>query len=101
MSATLTLRRQTYGLELRRGVFDVILDGDSAGSIDHGQTADFELSPGHHTIQVRAGRYSSGLKEFDVSDGSAVTFRCHGAAWWPRYLLSIFVPKLGLSLRHQ
>ena len=101
MPATLTLRREGVGIELRRGQFEVVVDSRAAGWIDSRQTIELPLEPGHHTLQVRAGRYSSRTETFDAADGDTITFRCHGAMMWPRYVASILVPKLALSLRRE
>ncbi len=101
MSATLTVRRDGVGIELRRGTFDIAVDGNSAGSIDWRQTVELAVEPGRHTLQIRAGRYSSRTETFEAADGGAVSFRCHGAMVWPRYVASIVAPNLGISLRHE
>jgi hypothetical protein len=101
MSATLRLRRETRGIELRRGRFEIWVDGRSIGSIDYGKTIGEPVEPGHHILQVRAGRYSSRELPFDVADGDAVDFRCSGAIFWPRWLLSFVLPDLGILLKHE
>jgi hypothetical protein len=101
MSATLTLTRESLIMELRRALFEITLDGTTAGSIDRHGTFETEVAPGHHTLQVRAGRYTSRTQSFDVADGDAVNFRCSGARIWPIYLTSIVVPSLGLSLKRE
>jgi hypothetical protein len=101
VSATLTLSRTAFGMELRRGTFDVLVDGRSAGSIEWNQTIELPIEPGRHTLQVRKGRYTSRDFSFDAADGEAVTFRCHGAGMWPRWLVSFAVPSLGLSLSRE
>ncbi|MGH9918228.1 MAG: hypothetical protein ACRD6W_05070, partial [Nitrososphaerales archaeon] len=59
------------------------------------------LERGHHTLRLRRGRYSSKDRPFDAADGENVNFRCHGAKMWPRYVLSIAKPDLGISLRRE
>lgn len=101
MSATLTVTREAAGIELRRGTFDIELDGRTAGSIDRHQTVDLPLEPGRHTLRLRVGRYSSAERTFDAADGDAVHFRCHGAMMWPRYVVSLAAPGLAISLVHE
>ncbi|MGH2927577.1 MAG: hypothetical protein ACRDL8_05190 [Solirubrobacteraceae bacterium] len=99
MSSTLTLQRAATGaIELRRGPFEIILDGKPAGSVERHQTIELKLEPGPHTLQVKAGRYSSPARSFDAADGANVSFRCNGAILWPQYVASLLVPKLGLRL---
>jgi hypothetical protein len=100
-SATLKLRRACSGIELRRGQFEIRVDGANVGSIERDGTVDTPLEPGHHTLQIRAGRYSSKDHSFDVSDGEVVDFRCHGAMIWPTYVASIVNPSLAISLKQE
>ena len=88
-------------MELRRGPFHVLLDGNDVGSIDRHQTIEVPVEPGHHTLQVKAGRYTSGRRPFDTADGEIVNFRCNGAVIWPVYLASIVKPDLALTLKHE
>lgn len=101
MSATLKLTREGVGIELRRGTFDVLVDGNHAGPIEQHNTLEVPIDPGHHTIRIRAGRYSSPEHDFEASDGETITFRLHGAMMWPRYVASILKPDLAISLRRQ
>jgi hypothetical protein len=99
MTVTLRMTRQAVGIELRRGTFDVLVDGNSVGSIDRNDTIEVPVEPGRHTVRVRAGRYSSQVRSFEAVDGDTVMFRVHGAMLWPRWLVSIFKPDLAISLK--
>jgi hypothetical protein len=100
MTATLKLTRDpSIGIELRRGTFEIFVDGSSAGSIEFHQTVETPVDPGHHTVLVRKGRYSSQRRSFDVADGDVVTFNCSGVRIWPTYVASLIVPNIGISLR--
>jgi hypothetical protein len=98
MSATLRLTRETVGIELRRGVFDIAVDGKVVGSSKNRETVETRVEPGHHILRIRAGRYSSRDRSFDLGDGDAIDFRCHGAMIWPTYVASFFKPDLAISL---
>lgn len=98
MPGTLRLLREGVGIELRRGIFDVTLDGAVVAKIERGDTIETPLAPGRHTLIIRHGRYSSRSHEFDSKDGEVVDFRCHGAMLWPRYVVSIVKPDLAISL---
>lgn len=101
MSATLTLEREASGaMEIRRNPFAIILDGNPVGSIERHGSVELQVEPGQHTLQVRAGRYSSPARNFDAADGTHINFRCNGAILWPQYIASLFVPTIGLRL-HQ
>jgi len=73
MSATLKLTHETIGVEVRRGTYDVVLDGKPAGSL--------ELND-----------------PIEISVGETVAFRCGGKRILPIFLLSFAVPSLALSL---
>jgi hypothetical protein len=97
----LKLSREAFGIELRRGTFDVLIDGAKAGTIQWKEQKEFEIEPGHHTLQLRANRYRSRIHAFDVHDESVISFRCHGATVWPRWLLSAVRPDLAISLARE
>ena len=99
VSATLKLKREGAGIELRRGPFEIAVDGSGVGRIEWHQTVELPLEPGRHILQIRAGRHSSQTEAFDVADEESVEFRCHGAMLWPRYVVSIIVPSLAISLK--
>jgi hypothetical protein len=102
MSATLRLTREVgFGIELRRGRFEISVDGKSVGSLDDHETVETPLKPGRHTVQIRHGRYSSRDQSFDVADGEVVSFRCHGTRIWPIYVASIVLPNLAIALKRE
>jgi hypothetical protein len=98
MTATLKLTRdQNTPPELRRGLFEVSVDGRSIGLLENHGTFEAQIAPGVHRLRLRRGRYTSRQLGFDVSDGDSVTFRCHGARVWPTWLLSFAVPSMAIS----
>lgn len=102
MAPTVILERNTTGvMELRRSQFDIVLDGNPAGSIDRNQTVELPVATGPHTLQVRTGRYSSHPQPFHAADDSSTHFRCNSAIFWPHYLASLFIPTIGLKLQRQ
>jgi hypothetical protein len=101
MSTTLKLTREGFGMELRRGTFDIVLDGSSAGSLERHQTVELPVEPGRHTLRLRKGRYSSRDHAFDAADGEVVIFHCNGARIWPMYVASIVMPNLAISLKRE
>jgi hypothetical protein len=101
MSATLRLTRDGVGIELRRGVFDISVDGESVGSINRHDTVETMVEPGTHTVRLAAGRYTSRAQSFSVVEGDTLNFRCHGAMVWPRYVASVVRPDLAISLKRQ
>jgi hypothetical protein len=101
MATTLQLVREGSIMELRRGPFRVVLDGNDVGSIESHQTIEVPIEAGRHTLQVKAGRYTSPPRPFDTADGEIVNFRCYGGRIWPVYLASIVKPDLALMLKQQ
>jgi hypothetical protein len=97
MTATLKLTHRTIGVEVRRGTYDVVLDGEPAGSLQLNDPIEIPVEPGHHTLQVRNGRNSSGTETFDAVEGETVAFRCGGKRILAIFLLSFAVPSLALS----
>jgi hypothetical protein len=99
MPAQLTLTRSDFGIEFRRGPFDVMLDGQLAGVIARKETFQAPLERGRHTLQLRTGRFSSREQAFGADEGEQVRFHCHGARTWVTWLASVAVPSLGISLQ--
>ena len=98
MSATLKLTHKAIGAEVRRGAYDVIVDGERVGSVEMNGTIEIPVKPGRHTLQVRNGRNSSGTQAFDAAEGEIVAFRCTGKRFLPVFLASFVVPRLALKL---
>jgi hypothetical protein len=101
MAATLMVTHKTIGVEVRRGTFEVVLDGERVGSLEMNGTFETPIEPGRHTLQVRSGRKSSGTKTFDAAEGETVSFRCSGKRILPIFLASFVVPSLALSLHNE
>jgi hypothetical protein len=101
VSATLRLTREMPSalIELRRGLFDIKVDGKSVGTIKLHDTIEVPLEPGHHTLQLRDGRYSSKSHSFDVADDQVAAFLCHGPSIWPIYVAALIVPGIGITLK--
>ena len=101
MSATLKLTHKTIGVEVRRGTYDIVLDGLRVGSVELNDTFETPLEPGHHTLKLRSGRNSSRTKTFDAADGEIVSYRCSGKNILPIFLLSFAIPSLALTLHRE
>jgi hypothetical protein len=101
MTATVTLTHKAIGAEVRRGSYDVVVDGERVGSVEMNDTIEWPVAPGRHTLQVRNGRNSSRTKTFDAADGETVAFRCTGKRFLPFFLASFVVPSLALVLKRR
>ena len=98
MSATLKVTHKAIGAEVRRGTYDVVVDGDRLGSVEMNETIGIPVQPGRHSLQVRNGRNSSGKRTFDAAEGEIVAFRCTGKRFLLIFLASFVVPRLALKL---
>jgi hypothetical protein len=104
MSATLKVTHEAIGVEVRRGTYDVVVDGERAGSVELHGTFETPVKPGRHTLKIRNGRNgrnSSRIANFEADEGQVVAFRCSGKNILPIFLLSFFVPSLAISLRRE
>src|SRR5260370_10920600 len=99
MASTLKLTHKVIGVEVRRVTYDIVVDGQRAGSVDMNDTIEIPIEPGRHTLQVRNGRNSSRTQTFDAAEGQTVAFRCTGKSFLPIFLASFVVPSLALQLR--
>ncbi len=88
-------------MEVRRGTFDVIVDGKHVASIEMNDTIEMHVEPGRHTLQIRNGRNSSRTMTVDAADGQVVAFRCSGKNILPLFLASFLIPSLAISLRRE
>jgi hypothetical protein len=89
---------KAIGAEVRRGAYDVEVDGKRVGSVAMNDTFETRLEPGPHSLQVRDGRNSSRAESFDTADGETVAFRCTGKRFLPLFLASFVAPSLALVL---
>ena len=98
MSAMLKVTHKAIGAEVRRGSYDVVVDGGRVGSVEMNDTVEIAVEPGRHTLQVRNGRKSSSTETLQAADGEIIAFRCTGKRFLPIFLASFIVPWLALKL---
>ena len=101
MAATLKLTHKTVGVEVRRGTYDVAVDGARVGSVELNDTIEIPVEPGRHILQIRSGRNSSRTQTFEAAESQTVAFRCTGKSFLPIFLASFVVPSLALQLRRE
>ena len=101
MTATLRLSHKAIGVEVRRGTYDIMVDGQLAGSVEMNATIEIPVEPGRHTLQIRSGRNSSRTQTFEAVESQIVAFRCTGPSFLPIFLASFVVPSLALQLRRE
>jgi hypothetical protein len=101
MPATLKITHKAIGVEVRRGTYDIVVDGQRAGSLAMNDTIEIPVEPGRHTVQARSGRSSSRTRTFEAGESETVAFRCTGKSFLPIFLASFVVPSLALQLRRE
>jgi hypothetical protein len=101
MAATLRLVHKAIGVEVRRGTYDVVLDGERVAPLELNDPLEIPVDAGRHTLQVRNGRNSSRTKTFDACEGETAAFWCSGKSILPILLLSFILPDLAPSLRRE
>jgi len=101
MAATLKLMHKAIGVEVRRGTYDIKVDGQRVGSLEMNDTIEIPVEPGRHTLQVRNGRNSSRTQTFDAAEGETVALRCTRKSILPIFLASFVVPSLALKLKRE
>ena len=78
-----------------------MIDGNPAGSIADDDAARLPAGPGHHTLRLSSGRFTSPERSFDAAEGEVVSFTCHGPVVWPQAAVAVVVPGLWISLRQE
>jgi hypothetical protein len=101
VAATLKLTHKAIGAEVRRGTYDVLVDGRSSASLEMNDTLEIPVEPGRHSVQIRDGRKSSRTETVDAVEGETVAFRCTGKRFLPIFLASFIFPKLALKLKRE
>jgi hypothetical protein len=98
MPALLKVSHTAIGAEVRRGAYEVVVDGKRQGSVAMNGTIEIPVETGDHTLQVREGRNSSSAETFNAAEGEIVAFRCTGKRFLPIFIASFVVPRLALKL---
>jgi len=78
MTAILKVTHKAIGVEVRRGTYDVVVDGQRAGSLAMNDALEIPIGPGRHTLQVRSGRNSSRTQTFEAAEDQTVAFDVPG-----------------------
>ena len=71
MTATLKMTHKAIGVEVRRGTYDIVVDGQRAGSVEMNDTIEIPVEPGRHTLQMLPRAWSRGRVP------------CNEPSWWP------------------
>lgn len=98
MTATLKVTHKAIGVEVRRGTYEIVVDGWAAGSVGMNHTTAIPIEPGRHTVRVRHGRKSSRPRTFDAADNQVIAYRCTGKSVLPVFLASFVIRSVALQL---
>ncbi|WP_442485190.1 hypothetical protein [Aeoliella sp. SH292] len=74
-SAKLRIARRSHWLDRSRD-YHVQLDGRSLGTLNSGETLEFDIPPGSHSLEVRVGKCTSPLRMLNLKEGETVAFEC-------------------------
>jgi hypothetical protein len=74
-SARLRITRRDHWLDRSRD-YHVQLDGRSLGTLNAGETHEFEIPAGSRSLEVRVGKCTSPLRMLNLKEGETVTFEC-------------------------
>jgi len=93
MSGILRVVRHNHLLDRHRK-WDVVLDGDVAGSVTSGQTCELPVPGGTHTLSIGHPRLASPVRTLSVKYAEEVEFVCrprpHPLIWIPYGLVSLY-----------
>jgi hypothetical protein len=76
MSATISVERQAGGYTDRARAYKVLVDGDEKATVKHGQTAEVEVAPGEHELQMKVDWATSPPLRVELADGDHARFAC-------------------------
>ena len=99
MTATLKVVHKAIDVEVRRGAYDILVDGVPVGNVKMNHTTSVSIDPGRHTLQVRHRRSSSRPVAIEAAEGQTLVYRCTGKSFLPVFLLSFVVRSFALHLR--
>jgi hypothetical protein len=76
MAATISVTRQAGGYTDRARAYKVLVDGEEKATVKHGQTADVEVAPGQHELQMKVDWATSPPLRVELADGARAQFAC-------------------------
>ncbi len=83
-------RKKGYIDEFRE--YEVILDNNYLGNIDAGETKNFEVTSGNHTIFLKIDWCRSNKLDFHVSENEVIEFECgNSITGWKRLFCIIYI----------
>ena len=93
-------RNSSYTDKLR--AYQVVVDGNSIGEINDGDTKSFDVKPGVHTLRMKIDWGGSNEVEFKLSRNETINFRCAssmtGLRGWFGVVYVLFLPNRYVEL---
>jgi hypothetical protein len=66
-----------------RRQYRVLIDGAEVGRVGDGQSVEFDVQPGDHTIRLKIDTTGSPELSFSAGEGDTVSFSCYSASATP------------------
>jgi hypothetical protein len=100
-TSALELSRQGRVFD-RKHTWQIMIDGNPAGSIANDQAVKLPVEPGRHTLRLRSSwNFASPERSFEAADGEVVSFSCHAPLFWPHAVASLIKPDLWIALKQR
>jgi hypothetical protein len=102
-SASVRISRKGWGSSrsTHNRIWNLVLDGDVAGSIGNEQTIELPVEPGRHALGVTSMRYLVSPEEsFEADEGQVVGFSCHPRSLTPLIFTRWMVWLLATLVKH-
>ena len=85
----LTLKREVAKWADVARAYKVLIDGAEVGEISNGETKQFELSEGSHSLQLKIDWCSSQEKRFEIKNGETIMATCAPAK--KPFIIGVFI----------
>jgi hypothetical protein len=72
------IHREPSKWQDRARAYQVLIDGEAVGEICNGETGEFAVSPGSHSLRLKIDWTGSPAEHFTIASGQTVDFRCRG-----------------------
>ena len=83
-------RKRGYADKIRK--YKVIVDNNYLGTINAGETKDFEVPPGKHTIYLKIDWCRSNKLDFNLSENEVIEFDCGSSlTGWRLFINIIYI----------
>jgi len=77
----LRIKRQNMFVDMMRQ-YEVYIDGVLQGTVSNGETESFDITPGHHLIQIKIDWCTSKKISIDIESGESPTLHTGSSMRW-------------------